>query len=372
MAQNIVIVGGGPAGVVLFNEFGSKLSASEASVIMVTPRPYFTWLPACPRMLVTEDGELEKRVLMPFPDNFNEGNRKVVLSKVVSIHDGEEKAQRFVTLDNGETIEFSVLILAPGSKWDGPLGFPESKEEDLEFIKKWRKEFAEAKDIVLIGGGAVGVELAGELVDEWPTKPVTLVHGHPLLLTATYPDKFRQDVVDRLIRRGVNLVLGDYVDDIIPKDGKITTRKGTDVPADLVISTRGGKPNTEFIRTLGSDVLDDGGYIRVRETLQLVDHPRIFAAGNAIDIPEGRHAYKAARQALIVAKNTVALVRGSDDPKTLWQYRGGRNSITLSIGKDGGACYFDVLWGLMFGDYFASLKKSRGLMIDMVKRRLQL
>ncbi|KAJ3493326.1 hypothetical protein NLJ89_g11044 [Agrocybe chaxingu] len=358
MPQNIVIVGGGPAGVHLFNELGSKLSASEASLIMVTPRPYFTWLPACPRMLVTAEGELEKRALMPFPDNFNKGNRKVVLAKVTAIQDGDEKAQRFVTLDNGENIEFSVLILAPGSKWDGPLGFPETEEGDLSFIKKWRKEFSESQEIALIGGGAVGVEFAGELVDEWPTKSVTLVHGHSLLLTTTYPDKFRQDVVNRMTKRGVKLVLGDYVDDIVPKDGKITTRKGTVISADLVVH---GELSSFY---LGSEVLNEGGYIKVRDTLQLINHPRIFAAGNAIDYPEGKQAYKVGAHAPVIVKNALSIIRGGGDDSTFARYRGTIEAIAISMGKDGGACYYDILWGIMLGDTFARMSKSKGLMID--------
>lgn len=42
-------------------------------------------------------------------------------------------------------------------------------------------------------------------------------------------------VNDSLIKRGVNLVLGERVDDVEPKDGKLITRSGKEIPADLVV-----------------------------------------------------------------------------------------------------------------------------------------
>ena len=66
-------------------------------------------------------------------------------------------------------------------------------------------------------------------------KSITIIHSRALLLNDTYPDKWRQQVVDNITARGVKLVMNDRVDDFEPKDGKITTRSGQSVPADLVV-----------------------------------------------------------------------------------------------------------------------------------------
>jgi len=155
--QNIVIVGGGNGGLSTFNELSSTLDASKYNLVLVTPRPFFVHLPATIRMVVTANGKLEDSALMPLPkDRFNARNKKLILGKVASIIDDEIKGQ-YVVLDNGDSIEYAVLVLAPGSLWNAPVDFPDTKEEIVRACENWRSKFAEAKDVVLVGGGSIGV-----------------------------------------------------------------------------------------------------------------------------------------------------------------------------------------------------------------------
>ena len=50
-----------------------------------------------------------------------------------------------------------VLVLATGSRWPGPLDFPDDTKERDHFVDQWRDKFREAKDVTLVGGGAVGI-----------------------------------------------------------------------------------------------------------------------------------------------------------------------------------------------------------------------
>jgi len=235
--QNIIIVGGGSAGITAFNAIDAKLPAtSSTNLILVTPTPYFIHLIAMIRTVVTSEGHLEDQVLMPLPEKkYNTGNRKVVLGRVASIEDSDTGKGRFVMLDNGERLEYSVLILAPGSTWEGPLNLSDDKQETLESIRSWRTRFEKAKDIVLVGGGAVGVEYAGEIKDQWPNKNVTIIHGQPLLMNGTYPDRWRRKVTQGVEARGVYLVLDDVLENLEPQDGKVVTRLGKSIRADLVV-----------------------------------------------------------------------------------------------------------------------------------------
>lgn len=65
-----------------------------------------------------------------------------------------------VFLENGDKISYAVLVLSPGALWTGPLAFPDDPKETTAFIEQSHAKFANAKDIVLVGGGAVGI---GEL-----------------------------------------------------------------------------------------------------------------------------------------------------------------------------------------------------------------
>lgn len=64
-----------------------------------------------------------------------------------------------------------ALVLATGSKWPGPIDFPEDETDLHQFVAQWREKFRAASDIVIVGGGAVGVELSGEIRDEYPVRP---------------------------------------------------------------------------------------------------------------------------------------------------------------------------------------------------------
>jgi len=43
-------------------------------------------------------------------------------------------------------------------------------------------QIEKAKSIIIVGGGAVGVELAGEIIYKYPMKKITIVHSHDRLI----------------------------------------------------------------------------------------------------------------------------------------------------------------------------------------------
>ena len=66
-----------------------------------------------------------------------------------------------------------------------------------------------AKDIVIIGGGPVGVELAGEIATDTKEKKITLIHSKPALIdNGPFLEKFRKQLLDALEKKGVEVLLG--------------------------------------------------------------------------------------------------------------------------------------------------------------------
>ena len=98
------------------------------------------------------------------------------------------------------------------------------------------------------------------------------------------------------------------------------------------VPTVGARPNTEFIKSLGSEALTDKGFVKVRPTLQLVHHPRIFAMGDIIDWKEEKQAAKAMGHVSIVANNVLALLGLKPGFKN---YKGSYELIALSNGRVG-------------------------------------
>lgn len=97
------------------------------------------------------------------------------------------------------------------------------------------------------------------------------------------------------------------------------------------VSTRGPNgPNTKFVESLGSEVLNAKGFIKVLPTLQLPRHERIFALGDAIDWNEQKQAAKIPKHAPVVVNNVLFLL---GQKKSLVQYKGTFELIVLTNGK---------------------------------------
>jgi NADH dehydrogenase FAD-containing subunit len=367
--KNIVIVGAGCAGTAIAASLSALLDPAKYRLILINSRPYSIHLPASARMVVSPSSNLEESIFVPLDRLYKKGNgeTKVGIVKSIEAKDGQNGGA--VVLDSGERVSYQILVIATGSAWKGPLNLPEHEKDVLPHVNAWREKFANAKHIVLAGGGAVGIELAGELKDEYPNTSVTIVQGDKQLLNSTYSNTLRTGLEQRLRARGVDILFNQYIDDI-PEEGSlgVTTRDGTAIPtADLVISTRGPSPNTAFVASLGSSTLSGSGYVKVKPTLQLLNHPYIFAAGDVIDWVEQKQAAKAQGHAAVVTANVMSLLGGREASKV---YGGAPEMILITNGRNGGMAYFSFFGGFTLGDWFARLLKSRGLLVGMFRSGL--
>ena len=168
MAKNIVVVGGGFAGVTVARTLSTKLDASQYNLILITPRPYNIHMLAGARINVDSAGKFEEQAFLPYDKLFVNGNGTKKNGLVTSISANEGGKGGILTLEGGETVSYYLLALTPGSIWPGPVSFPNDKDAVTTHVASWRKKIHNAKEIVLIGGGAVGLETAGEIKDIYP------------------------------------------------------------------------------------------------------------------------------------------------------------------------------------------------------------
>lgn len=96
----------------------------------------------------------------------------------------------------------------------GTHATPKVTEKTLEDrrnnVKEVQQSIKEAKHIVISGGGAIGVELAGDIKIRNPDKVVTVVESNDKILKAM-PDAFIEKVNGALTKIGVNVILNDRV-----------------------------------------------------------------------------------------------------------------------------------------------------------------
>ncbi|KAJ7225274.1 hypothetical protein GGX14DRAFT_638002 [Mycena pura] len=360
--KNVIIVGGGPGGGSQVAKFVAEKLPS-AKVTLINAHPYAISRPTLPRMIVSDTNDLLDTALIPYDKLFTTPNASFVEGVVESI---QADKSGHVLLKDGKQLPYDVLVLAPGSIWEGPLNIPDDSAAVKPFIAESRAKFAGAQSIVLVGGGAVGVEFAGEIKDIWPSKKVTIVHGADQLMNDTYPSNFRKGLEKGLRDRDIHLILDDFVDDLpSPGDTSVKTRRGNVISADLVITTRGPRPRTDFVgKSLGDDTLDERGQIKVKPTLQLLNHPNIFAIGDAINTVEQKQVMKAIAHSAIAAANVVAYLSGSAKLK---EYKGSSEVIVVTNGKGGGRAYMGILWGITLGAWFARMIKSKTLLVPMTR-----
>ncbi|KAJ7662014.1 hypothetical protein DFH06DRAFT_1191300 [Mycena polygramma] len=363
--KSVVVVGGGAAGVNIARPLSAQLDAVQYNLVLVNPLPYRIVLPATLRMIVSDVDNLATTALVPYDKIFHGDKGTFIQDSVESIHQKTGETTGFLSLGSGETLPYDILILAPGLSWQDPLAFPTKVEDVSTYIANNREKFAGAQSYLLVGGGAVGCELAGELKDIWPEKDVAIVHSKPLLFNDTYPDKFRIAMAKGLTARGIKLYLGDIVENVPAGSTVAVTRAGLNLNADLILRTTGAShPNTAFIKSLDADALTPSGFVKVKPTLQLFNYPNIFAAGDAIEWKEQKQALKCYAHAKVIVKNVASYSKGAP----LKNYTTGFEAIIVTNGKRGGASYFDVLWGILLGAWFTAMAKSKSLLVPLFRK----
>ncbi|KIM42121.1 hypothetical protein M413DRAFT_127435 [Hebeloma cylindrosporum] len=368
--KRVVVVGGGAAGTAIVRGLSKTLDPSIHELILITARPQFAYLPASLRVLVSREASIDK-IFMPYEAVFAKFPGKLIVGAVSSIEETKGGEGGKVILKSGEQVAYHVLAVATGSAWEGMVSFPDEETLYKEHIELWRSKFENAQDIVIVGGGAVGIEISGEIKDVYPDKTVTIVQGNKYLLTDIYPRSFRVSLERKLLLRGVNIIFDDVIQGQprVDPNTPVKTRKGTPIKCDLLVTARGAGPNTSLLKFLQPEVLTDRGYVSVLPTLQIRNHPSIFAAGDIIDFREAKQYEKTAGHAAVIVENIMSYLKNQPLKRVC---KPGKEIIVVSNGRNGGAAYIGILWGLQFGDIFARYAKSRDLSIGLVRRSLGL
>jgi NADH dehydrogenase len=186
--------------------------------------------------------------------------------------------------------------------------------------------------VVVIGGGFAGIEVFAELrnfasalVGHYPEVTFSDTHFHLIeAMSRIMPEvslKTSEWVLKDLAKRGASVHLDTQVTGAV--DGNVELSTGEVIPSDLIIWTAGVMANPTVVR--GGDLpVEERGRIRTRADLRVGTEDEIvegaWAAGDVSAVPDLTgggvggycvpNAQHAVRQAKLLAKNLVAVLRG--------------------------------------------------------------
>jgi len=327
---DVLIIGGGFGGV----SAAQKLTKNGVSVILVDKKNYFEVTFAVLRNVTkpTLLGNTPRKLYKDFIEgSFIQGN-------IESMNDTRAK------LSSGETISFKRAIISSGSRYPT---LPLAKSRDaLDYgqrnheITDSHKALASAKSVLVIGGGLVGVELAGEIASAFPDKDITLAHSADTLL-GNMKAKAQSKASEQLNAKGVKIKFGRK----FKKHGDAyrCSMSNETLRVDIAYECVGMVPNTEFLKA------------------EVKDYENLYSLGDCATLDTHKHGYLASVQGEMLAKAILKSAKG----KKIKPYKTPPIAVITVTGSDSGVA--QMPFGVTTANFFVNLKQKNMGISNMYK-----
>jgi len=320
VSRNIVIIGGGPAGV--FAAIEAKRRDPEAAVSLVSEEPCEPY----------ERPPLSKAVLLgkavaadaPIAGPKGVAGHGVALELATRCTAIDRAAREAVTA-TGRRLRYDTMVIATGSVVRQiamlPLGAPRVHYLRTEAqAHALARELRAAQHLAVIGGGLIGLEVAASAA-ELGVK-VTVIEIMPRILARVCDEATSAFVHDAHRRRGVDMRLETALTGVAAvADGRIALATGAGrILADLVVVGAGAAPDDSLAAAAGLAV-DNGIVVDARCA---TSDPHIFAAGDVVRFPgphglvrreDWRHAQD---QGAVAGRNAAGAAEEYRSVPTFW------------------------------------------------------
>lgn len=242
----------------------------EGTVLIPCGIPYIFGTVGGPENNVVPDGLLEKNGL------------DLMRGKAVAV----DREKKIVTMEDGKAVSYDKLVFATGSTpFIPPIEGIDKKgvypvKKEFDYLSDLMKEMETVKNIVIIGGGFIGMEFADECRKGRDVN-VTVVEALPKCLMMAMDDEFCDEAEAVLKKTGVKIMVNERVDAIVGDEAVKSVRLagGKELEADLVILGIGAVPNTELAEKSGLE-LGFKKTIKVDRYMQTYTDPDVYACGD--------------------------------------------------------------------------------------------
>ncbi|OGE55941.1 hypothetical protein PENARI_c003G07077 [Penicillium arizonense] len=333
--KNIVIIGASFAGYHTAKLLANSVPTGYQVVVIEKSSHFqFTWV--FPRFSVVNGHE--HKAFIPYGPYFKgapKGSWRMIQDTV------QEVGPRTILLQSGVKLDYEFLVLATGSHASSPSRLNvNEKNEGIKALQNLQNRIRNANDMVVVGGGPAGVELATDVKSVNPHKNVTLVHSRKTLLN-NFGTKVHDVALEALEGLGVRVILGERIQTHGKDDASVVLGTGAAIPCDLLVRCTGQKAASDIIAELCPDAVSpSGGFVKVKSSLQIADDrfSNIYAAGDIVASTGPKNARSAIRQAEFVSNNILRAIQG----QSLTMYHSNmlmEGGIELTLGLDKNAVY---------------------------------
>jgi NADH dehydrogenase FAD-containing subunit len=329
---------------------------TKYEIVLVEPRSAFVHNVAALRAIV--DQSLIEKIIIPYGRMLKRG--RVVQDRVTEI------TERGVLLANGGALEGDYTIVATGSINGKP--FKPINDDIGEFIASSAAVHAalrDARHVAIVGAGAVGVELAGEIATGMPGKAVTLISNVPIF--GDYPSKLRDKLMADFKQVGIELIEGrkaqlSQIDATLP--GPVVLDNGAVVPADLIIPALGSRVVSHPLADVPGVRLGRNGRVSVDQWLRPTSRSNLFAFGDMADSGELMTIAALIHQIPFLTKMLAAIDEGKA-VENLPIYKSWKVSpIVVPVGPKRGASVLPITKkGMVAGHTLTATAKGKTLLI---------
>jgi NADH dehydrogenase len=321
---NIIILGGGYAGVgAAVNLAARTKRRDDVHITLVNASDRFT-----ERLRLHQTLTGQRTADLGLPDLLAGTGVEFVQGWATAI----DTAARTVRVDDSRVLSYDTLVYALGAVTDssGVPGVDDhaytlNTKQDAELLAS---RLPEVRTVVVAGSGLTGLESAAELAEQYPHLDVVLV-GRQEPAAGMTP-KAREHVRSVLERLGVQVRSGAEIVKVLPDS--VTLADGETINADAVLWTSGVRVSP-LAAAAGMDV-DDRGRIVTDATLRSINHPNVYAIGDAAVIEQGYGVIHGTCQSGMPTGVHAAVSIGRElDGKSPKRFRFGYIHTPVSLGR---------------------------------------
>ncbi|GAI47844.1 unnamed protein product, partial [marine sediment metagenome] len=221
----------------------------EEKVLIPCGIPYIFGTVCTPSKNLIPDAVLEKN------------NIELLVGNVTGI----DRNNKTIETKKGDKVQYEKLIIATGSIPIVPPISGSEKEnvyivnKDVDYLQNLLDKVEDSSDMVIIGGGFIGMEFADECKKNRDIN-ITVVEMLPCCLMIAFDEDICRQGEEILKKNGINIITNAKVEAIVG-DVKVEGVKLSDgkiIKADIVLIGIGSKPNTEIAKNSGIELGEKG------------------------------------------------------------------------------------------------------------------